>query len=58
MKIFVAGASGVIGRLLLPQLVQAGHDVIGMTRKEEQRGPLKKQEPKPFLQMCLTENKS
>lgn len=37
MKIFVAGASGVIGRLLLPQPVQAGHDVIGMTRKEEQR---------------------
>ncbi|WP_405152470.1 NAD-dependent epimerase/dehydratase family protein [Paenibacillus sp. FSL K6-0108] len=40
MKIFVAGASGVIGRLLLPQLVQAGHDVIGMTRKEEQRGAI------------------
>ncbi|WP_440108974.1 NAD-dependent epimerase/dehydratase family protein [Paenibacillus sp. QZ-Y1] len=37
MKIFVAGASGVIGRLLLPQLIQAGHEVIGMTRKEEQR---------------------
>lgn len=37
MRIFVAGASGVIGRLLLPQLVQAGHEVIGMTRKEEQR---------------------
>lgn len=37
MRIFVAGASGVIGRLLLPQLVQAGHEVIGMTRKAEQR---------------------
>ncbi|WP_152679660.1 NAD-dependent epimerase/dehydratase family protein [Paenibacillus sp. IHB B 3415] len=37
MRIFVAGASSVIGRLLLPQLVQAGHEVIGMTRKEEQR---------------------
>ncbi|MCP1184628.1 NAD(P)-dependent oxidoreductase [Paenibacillus sp. 1781tsa1] len=37
MRIFIAGASGVIGRLLLPQLVQAGHEVIGMTRKEEQR---------------------
>lgn len=37
MKMFVAGASGVIGRLLLPQLLQAGHEVIGMTRKEEQK---------------------
>ncbi|MEW4369801.1 NAD-dependent epimerase/dehydratase family protein [Paenibacillus kandeliae] len=37
MKIFVAGASGVIGRCLLPQLLQAGHEVIGMTRKEEQK---------------------
>ncbi|WP_068617733.1 hypothetical protein [Paenibacillus tuaregi] len=37
MRIFVARASGVIGRLLLPQLVQTGHEVIGMTRKEGQR---------------------
>lgn len=35
MKIFVAGAAGVIGRLLLPKLVQAGHDVIGMTHNPE-----------------------
>jgi nucleoside-diphosphate-sugar epimerase len=32
MKVFVAGASGVIGRSLVPQLVQAGHEVVGMTR--------------------------
>ncbi|MFF2481649.1 NAD-dependent epimerase/dehydratase family protein [Paenibacillus sp. NPDC058071] len=31
MNIFVAGASGVIGRSLLPRLIQAGHRVIGMT---------------------------
>ncbi len=36
MKILVAGASGVIGKLLLPGLVEAGHQVIGMTRKQEQ----------------------
>ena len=29
MRVFVAGASGVIGRRLVPQLVEAGHDVIG-----------------------------
>lgn len=35
MKIFVAGAAGVIGRLLLPKLLEAGHEVVGMTHKEE-----------------------
>ncbi|MFB8374568.1 NAD-dependent epimerase/dehydratase family protein [Paenibacillus taichungensis] len=49
MKIFVAGASGVIGRLLLPQLVQAGHEVIGMTRKEEQRQAIEKTGAKAIL---------
>jgi nucleoside-diphosphate-sugar epimerase len=32
MKVFVAGASGVIGRQLLPRLVAGGHQVVGMTR--------------------------
>ncbi|MHB8960277.1 MAG: NAD-dependent epimerase/dehydratase family protein [Candidatus Limnocylindrales bacterium] len=32
MRIFVAGASGVIGRNLVPLLVAAGHEVAGMTR--------------------------
>ena len=31
MKIFVAGATGAIGRVLVPRLVAQGHDVIGMT---------------------------
>lgn len=34
MRIVLAGASGVIGNRLLPALVAAGHDVIGLTRKE------------------------
>lgn len=34
MKVFVAGASGAIGRRLVPKLVQAGHEVTGMTRSE------------------------
>ena len=29
MRIFVAGATGVIGRVLVPLLVGAGHEVIG-----------------------------
>lgn len=29
MKVFVAGASGAIGTRLVPQLIEAGHEVIG-----------------------------
>lgn len=32
MKVFLAGASGAIGRPLVRQLVERGHDVVGMTR--------------------------
>ena len=32
MKVFVAGATGVLGRQLVPQLVAKGHEVVGMTR--------------------------
>ncbi len=35
MKVFVAGASGAIGRPLIRQLVAAGHMVTGTTRREE-----------------------
>ena len=34
MRIFLAGASGVIGRSLTPKLVAAGHEVTGTTRSE------------------------
>ena len=32
MKVLVAGATGALGRALVPQLVARGHDVVGMTR--------------------------
>jgi hypothetical protein len=32
MRIFLAGASGVIGQRLIPRLVHAGHVVGGLTR--------------------------
>lgn len=35
MKVFVAGASGAIGRPLIPRLTAAGHEVTGTTRREE-----------------------
>ncbi|WP_131741365.1 NAD-dependent epimerase/dehydratase family protein [Actinomadura roseirufa] len=33
MKILLAGAAGVVGRRLIPMLVQAGHEVAGTTRR-------------------------
>jgi 2-alkyl-3-oxoalkanoate reductase len=35
MRVFVAGASGAIGRPLVPRLVEAGHEVTGMTRSDQ-----------------------
>jgi 2-alkyl-3-oxoalkanoate reductase len=35
MRVFVAGASGAIGALLVPQLIQRGHEVIGTSRSPE-----------------------
>ena len=37
MRVFVAGASGAVGKRLIPELVKAGHKVIGMTRSAEKR---------------------
>jgi nucleoside-diphosphate-sugar epimerase len=34
MRVFLAGASGAIGRPLIPKLVAAGHEVTGITRSE------------------------
>jgi nucleoside-diphosphate-sugar epimerase len=35
VRVFVAGASGVIGRRLVPMLLERGHHVTGMTRSAE-----------------------
>jgi nucleoside-diphosphate-sugar epimerase len=34
VRVFVAGATGAIGRRLVPQLIAAGHQVTGMTRSD------------------------
>jgi nucleoside-diphosphate-sugar epimerase len=34
MKVLVAGATGWLGRSLLPKLIAAGHEVTGMIRSE------------------------
>ena len=35
MRVFVAGASGAIGTRLVPQLIDAGHEVIGTSTSPE-----------------------
>ena len=35
MRVFVAGATGAIGRQLVPMLVGRGHAVVGMTRRRD-----------------------
>ena len=40
MRIFLAGAGGVIGLRLVPLLVESGHEVAGMTRTPAKAGTL------------------
>jgi nucleoside-diphosphate-sugar epimerase len=40
MKVFVAGATGAMGKQLVPRLVGAGHEVVGMTRSESKQAAL------------------
>jgi nucleoside-diphosphate-sugar epimerase len=42
VRIFLAGATGVIGARLLPLLVTAGHDVTGTTRSPERADMIEK----------------
>jgi len=35
MKVYVAGATGAIGKALVPQLLAHGHEVVGQTRSPE-----------------------
>jgi nucleoside-diphosphate-sugar epimerase len=41
VRVFLAGATGAIGRRLVPLLVSAGHEVIGMTRSAQRAESLR-----------------
>jgi nucleoside-diphosphate-sugar epimerase len=49
MRIFLAGASGVLGQRLTPRLVEAGHVVGGMTRSPEKAELLRKLGAEPIV---------
>ncbi|GHO51325.1 NAD-dependent epimerase/dehydratase family protein [Ktedonospora formicarum] len=42
MRILLVGATGVIGRRLIPVLIKSGHEVIGTTRTAEKRQRLER----------------
>ena len=42
MRVFIAGATGVIGIRLVPLLVADGHEVTGMTRSEQKADALRR----------------
>jgi 2-alkyl-3-oxoalkanoate reductase len=49
VKVFVAGATGAIGRPLVRQLVEAGHEVVGMTRTPEKAAELRRVGAEPAV---------
>jgi 2-alkyl-3-oxoalkanoate reductase len=53
MRVFVAGASGVVGTQLVPQLAAAGHDVIGMTRSPAKADALRALGARPVVADAL-----
>jgi nucleoside-diphosphate-sugar epimerase len=53
MKVFVAGATGAIGRQLVPRLVDAGHEVHGMTRHASKQQLLRDMGAEPVVADAL-----
>ena len=53
MKILVAGATGAIGTQLLPRLVAAGHDVVGLTRSPSKRDAVRALGARPAVADAL-----
>src|SRR5262245_27365771 len=49
MRVFLAGASGAVGRRLVPLLLQAGHEVTGTTRSADTGGDVARAGVKPAV---------
>jgi 2-alkyl-3-oxoalkanoate reductase len=53
MKIFLAGATGVLGRALVPRLVARGHEVVGMTRSASKQDLVRSLGARPVVADAL-----
>jgi nucleoside-diphosphate-sugar epimerase len=53
MKVFVAGATGALGRALVPQLVARGHEVVGMTRSASKQDLVRSLGARPVVADAL-----
>src|SRR3712207_5904862 len=49
MKVFVAGATGAVGRPLVARLLEAGHHVVGTTRREDRAADLRAHGVEPAI---------
>jgi nucleoside-diphosphate-sugar epimerase len=48
MRVFVTGATGLIGSYLIPELIGAGHQVIGLTRSRAGAETVARAEAEPL----------
>lgn len=53
MRVFVAGATGAIGKQLVPRLVERGHEVHGMTRSASKEAMLRELGAVPVIADAL-----
>jgi nucleoside-diphosphate-sugar epimerase len=53
MKVFVAGATGALGKQLVPMLVESGHEVVGMTRTPSKQDQIRSMGASPVVADAL-----
>src|SRR5262245_35411762 len=53
MKVFVAGATGALGRQLVPMLADQGHEVAGMTRSPAKQDVIRAMGAQPVVADAL-----
>jgi 2-alkyl-3-oxoalkanoate reductase len=56
MKILLAGATGAVGRALVPMLVRAGHEVFGTTRSKRKAAAISAMGARPIIMNGLDRN--
>ena len=49
MRVFVAGATGALGKQLVPLLVEGGHEVTGMTRSPSKQDEIRQMGARPVV---------